>query len=183
LNEKRPRMERALRDKLEGGSFQNVPANHSGRMRAIKHRGNKSTEARLRAQLVCAGVRGWRLHPKGLAGKPDVLFTQRRLVVFVDGCYWHGCPCCVRPRNVNSEYWRAKIEGNARRDKRNTHALEAEGYRVLRIWEHELADADGRVIERIQSALAEEANLKPSARRTHVLKLGRNNGQEARKRR
>src|SRR5262245_54328203 len=113
-------MERALREKLEGGAFRNVPAGHSDRMRAIKDRGNKSTEARIRAKLVRAGVRGWRLHPEGLAGKPDILFPRQRVVVFVDGCYWHGCPCCVRSRKVNSAYWTAKIEGNRRRDANNT---------------------------------------------------------------
>src|SRR5690348_12195545 len=104
-------MERVLRDKLNGGTFQNVPVGHSERMRAIKGRGNKSTEARLRAKLVRAGVRGWCLHPRGLPGKPDIHFPKQRLLVFVDGCYWHGCPCCVRARKVNSEYWKAKIAG------------------------------------------------------------------------
>jgi DNA mismatch endonuclease, patch repair protein len=144
-------MERALREKLEGGTFQNVPAGQSGRMRAIKDHGNKSTEARIRAKLVRAGVRGWRLHPVGLPGKPDILFPDRRLVVFVDGCYWHGCPCCVRPRKVNSEYWKAKIEGNQRRDARNTATLKEQGYSVLRVWEHELVGAS--VVDRIRSAL------------------------------
>jgi DNA mismatch endonuclease (patch repair protein) len=133
-------MERALREKLEGGTFQNVPVGHSGRMRAIKDRGNKSTEARIRAKLVRAGIRGWRMHPEGLPGKPDILFPRQRVVVFVDGCYWHGCPCCVRPRKVNSGYWTAKIEGNRRRDANNTRKLEEQGYRVVRVWEHELKE-------------------------------------------
>lgn len=150
-------MERALREKLQGGAFEGVPASHSGRMRAIKDRGNKSTEMRLRAKLVQAGVRGWRLHPAGLAGKPDLLFPEQKLVVFVDGCYWHGCPCLVRTRKVNGAYWSAKIEGNTRRDERNTCLLEAEGYRVLRIWEHELAEAGGGVVERIRELLKEVA--------------------------
>jgi DNA mismatch endonuclease (patch repair protein) len=149
-------MERALRDKLEGGTFQNVPAGHSGRMRAIKDRGNKSTEARLRAKLVRAGVRGWRLHPKGLPGKPDVLFPAHRVVLFVDGCYWHGCPCVVRPRKVNGEYWNAKIEGNRQRDVRNTRKLEDDGYRVLRVWEHELAAEDSDWMSRLSRLIAEE---------------------------
>ena len=146
-------MERALRDTLDGGTFQDVPASHSGRMRAIKDRGNKSTEARIRAKLVQAGIRGWRLHPPGLAGKPDILFPVERLIVFVDGCYWHGCLCTARPRKVNVAYWSAKIEGNRRRDQRNTQSLEAAGYTVLRIWEHELAEAGSEVVERVRAAL------------------------------
>src|SRR5262249_41513821 len=109
-------MERALREKLVGGNFGDVSAAHSGRMRAIKEKGNKSTEKRLRAILVRAGVRGWKMHPPGLPGKPDFLFPEARVVVFVDGCYWHGCAECGHIPNVNRPYWSAKIEGNQRRD-------------------------------------------------------------------
>lgn len=107
-------------------------------MRAIRAKGNRSTERRLRGILAQAGVRGWVLHPKGLPGKPDFLFPEARLVVFVDGCYWHGCEQCGHLPNVNRPYWSAKIAGNRQRDERNTRSLEADGYRVVRFWEHEL---------------------------------------------
>jgi DNA mismatch endonuclease, patch repair protein len=148
-------MERALRDLLDDGTFGAVPAPHSGRMKAIREKGNKSTEKRLRALLVRAGLRGWVMHPKGLAGKPDFLFRDANLIVFVDGCYWHGCPRCSHAPGVNKKYWSAKIEGNRRRDARNTRALKAAGYRVLRVWEHELLPATaGRVVGRIRTARA-----------------------------
>jgi DNA mismatch endonuclease (patch repair protein) len=131
-------MERTLRDKLPGGEFTNVSVAHSGRMRAIKEKGNKSTEARVRALLVRAGVRGWTLHPPGLPGKPDFLFPEDLLVIFVDGCYWHGCPRCGHVPRVNRPYWSAKLAGNQRRDRDNVGKLRDAGYRVLRVWEHEL---------------------------------------------
>jgi DNA mismatch endonuclease (patch repair protein) len=149
-------MERALRDLLTNGEFQGVPAGHSGRMRSIKERGNKSTEARLRAMLVRAGIRGWKLQPRGLAGKPDFFFPEARLVVFVDGCYWHGCPECGHIPRVNNAYWKAKIEGNRRRDQANIRKLEEAGARVLRIWEHQLRPDGARAcLEKIRALLGQ----------------------------
>jgi DNA mismatch endonuclease (patch repair protein) len=150
-------MERALREKLPGGKFENVPPSHSGRMRAIRAKGAKSTERRLRALLVGAGVRGWKLHPAGLPGKPDFLFPDARLVVFVDGCYWHGCPQCGYAPTVNRPYWSAKIAGNAARDRRNTAKLVEAGLRVLRLWEHELAEGGAACVRRVRDALAAPA--------------------------
>jgi DNA mismatch endonuclease (patch repair protein) len=133
-------MERSLREKLVNGSFGDVPASHSRRMAAIRATGARSTEKRIRALLARAGVRGWKLHPPGLPGKPDILFPAARLVLFVDGCYWHGCPRCGNVPRVNRPYWSAKLEGNRRRDERNNALLVEQGYRVLRVWEHELAE-------------------------------------------
>ena len=90
-------MERALRLKLPNGRFENITVGHSARMRAIKDKGNRSTEVRARAILVRSGTRGWVVHPHGLPGKPDFYFLQIGVVLFIDGCYWHGCaqvPAC-----------------------------------------------------------------------------------------
>ncbi len=146
-------MERALRDKLPGGSFGNVPTAHTGRMRAIRSTGSKSTERRLRAILVRAGIRGWKMQPPGLPGKPDFLFHEARVILFVDGCYWHGCPQCGHVPNVNRPYWSAKLAGNQRRDRANTKKLEEAGYRVLRIWEHELLPEQPRTFLAMLRAL------------------------------
>lgn len=150
-----PYMERALREKLVGGTFGDVSAAHSGRMRSIKEKGNRSTEKRLRALLIRAGIRGWKLHPAGLPGKPDFLFPEAKVIIFVDGCYWHGCPQCGHVPNVNRPYWSAKIEGNRRRDQANTRKLEEAGNRVLRVWEHELLPGHSAgVLERLRALLA-----------------------------
>jgi DNA mismatch endonuclease (patch repair protein) len=69
--------------------------------------------------------------------RPDIVFTRARTVVFVDGCFWHGCPIHGRRERIaNAEYWRPKIQGNTDRDLVHTRALEAEGWSVLRVWEH-----------------------------------------------
>ena len=79
-----------------------------------------------------------------LPGRPDIVFPRQKLVVFVDGCFWHGCPLhYVRPKS-NTSYWSPKIEANAARDRRQEAVLEGEGWHVLRLWEHEIeADPEG----------------------------------------
>jgi DNA mismatch endonuclease (patch repair protein) len=67
----------------------------------------------------------------------DIVFTKARLAVFIDGCWWHGCPEHHRPPRRNSDYWHAKIEGNRDRDRRVTDQLESAGWRVVRVWEHQ----------------------------------------------
>jgi DNA mismatch endonuclease (patch repair protein) len=65
------------------------------------------------------------------------VFTRARVAVFVDGCFWHGCPEHARPPRTNSGYWNAKIEINQRRDREQTVALEDAGWIVVRVWEHD----------------------------------------------
>jgi DNA mismatch endonuclease (patch repair protein) len=146
-------MERVLREKLQDGQFQGGTAGNSRRMKAIRDRRNKSTEMRFRAMLVRAPIRGWQLRPSGLPGKPDFLFPEHRLVVFLDGCYWHGCPRCGHIPGVNRPYWSAKIERNRARDKRNTRLLKEAGYAILRLWEHELREEQARCLSRLRALL------------------------------
>jgi DNA mismatch endonuclease (patch repair protein) len=109
----------------------------SALMAKVKSAGNRSTELRVEQALTAAGIGGWEKHPH-LPGKPDFYFPAERLVVFVDGCYWHGCPKHVRYPAARADYWRAKIDRNRRRDNRNRRALRAGGYHVMRVWEHDL---------------------------------------------
>jgi len=146
-------MERKLKAKLTNGSFGEVAPGHSRRMKAIRSTGNKSTERRFRGLLVQARVRGWFLNPPGLPGKPDVIFPASRVVVFLDGCYWHGCPRCGHVGEVNKPYWSAKIQGNKDRDARNTRALQDAGYQVLRFWEHELAESPALCVEAVRRSI------------------------------
>jgi DNA mismatch endonuclease (patch repair protein) len=78
--------------------------------------------------------------------RPDIVFTRCRVAVFLDGCFWHGCPQHGEMPVSNREFWTAKIEGTRERDRRQTTLLEDAGWTVLRIWEHEpLADAVARI--------------------------------------
>lgn len=133
-------MEKVLKDKLKGGKFRNVKAIDSKRMSAVKGRGNKSTELKLRLGLVRAGLKGWKMGPKTLRGKPDFFFQRVQLAIFVDGCFWHGCPVCGHIPKKNKKFWETKISRNQERDIQTTSALEDQGIKVIRFWEHELKE-------------------------------------------
>ena len=146
-------MEQALKKHLPGGEFGDVSPGRSQAMAAVKSKGNKTTERRLRLGLVRAHVRGWKLNVKGLKGQPDIFFPETGLVVFTDGCYWHGCEKCGHFPNVNGKFWKTKILRNRERDVAVTGHLREEGYHVLRMWEHELAENLSGCIDRIRQAL------------------------------
>lgn len=107
-------------------------------MRSVKSKGTR-LERRLFAMIAGMGIRGWYRHADYLPGKPDVVFPDHQLVIFVDGCFWHGCPYCNRPLpETNHQYWKRKIERNIERDKKVDAQLSQAGWTVLRIWEHDL---------------------------------------------
>lgn len=76
--------------------------------------------------------------PEGFPGNPDFIDWRNRIVIFIDGCFWHKCPLHYKEPKSNREYWISKIEKNVLRDKEITIAYKNSGWRVLRIWEHEL---------------------------------------------
>lgn len=115
------------------------PRERSERMSRVRSSGNKSTEGAVSAKLAQAGVTGWELHPRRIPGKPDFYFPDHRLVVFVDGCFWHACPVCKRRSPATrADFWKAKIEENRRRDNRLRQRLRRVGMHVMRVWEHEI---------------------------------------------
>lgn len=113
-------------------------AKRSEVMSRIRGSGNKETELALAKIFRRHGVTGWRRN-QPLFGKPDFTFRRQRSVVFVDGCFWHGClKHSTMPAN-NRAFWRKKFEANKRRDRLVTRTLRREGWRVIRVWEHELS--------------------------------------------
>ena len=130
------------------------PETRSAIMRAVKSRGGRSTEKRLRAALVARGLRGWRMQAVELPGKPDFVFPAQSLAIFVDGCFWHGCPKCYRRPHSHQDYWDAKIKQNLKRDTRNRSRLRKLGWHVMRIWEHEIASTLDSVFVRIERMLS-----------------------------
>ena len=118
-------------------------------MSGVRSTRNRSTEWKLRAALVRNGVKGWKVTARELPGNPDFVFPKSRLVVFVDGCFWHGCPKCGRLPKTRKPYWHAKIGGNCQRDKRQHRRLRSLGWKVIRVWEHELKDDISKVVRRI----------------------------------
>lgn len=100
-------------------------------------------EVALRSALHRAGLRfrkGLRIDVQGQRVRPDIVFTRIKVAVFVDGCFWHGCPEHGEMPASNREFWEAKIGRTRERDQQQTAALEAAGWRVLRVWEHEPID-------------------------------------------
>lgn len=108
-------------------------------MSRVRSRGNKSTELRLISIFRENKITGWRRRQK-LTGNPDFVFRKARVCVFVDGCFWHGCPSCYRRPSTSQEYWDAKVQRNMDRDRLVSKELRKLGWRVLRIWEHQLLE-------------------------------------------
>ena len=118
-----------------------IDAERSALMSRIRGK-NTSPELLLRRTLWARGLR-YRIHRQVEGSRPDLVFVGPKVAVFVDGCFWHGCPLhYVRPRSRDT-FWARKLLDNVRRDRRQTMELEREGWTVLRIWEHEvLADPE-----------------------------------------
>ena len=148
-------MEKKLKKYLKDGKFTDVSAITSKTMSAIKGKNNKSTEMRLKMALVRDGFSGFVLHEKLLPGKPDIYFSDRKLAIFIDGCYWHGCPKCGHIPKTRTEFWKAKIERNITRDKLNRAKLRKIDIKPLRFWEHQLKKTEDleKVINKITKAL------------------------------
>jgi DNA mismatch endonuclease, patch repair protein len=126
----------------------------SRNMTSIRSKGNASTELALLRLLRNARISGWRRH-LNLPGKPDFAFPSQRLAVFIDGCFWHGCPRCYRMPEDNRPYWEAKVNSNRRRDRRRTRELRSLNWRVIRVWEHCLKTPVGsaQILLRLMKAL------------------------------
>lgn len=121
-------------------------------MSKVRGRGNLATELRLINVFRQCEVRGWRRNQK-LFGKPDFVFYDGKLAVFVDGCFWHGCKVHRSIPKSNAAFWSNKIAGNVRRDAAVRRRLNSLGWSVLRVWQHDLRDVD-KVGRRVSLALA-----------------------------
>lgn len=128
-------------------------------MASIKGKANRTTEQALATVLRSSGLSGWRRHAN-LPGRPDFVFPRERVAIFVDGCFWHGCPKCYREPRRNVPFWRHKISANRSRDQRVRRALNRKGWSVLRVWEHSLADSK-QIRARISRALRKDGILEP----------------------
>ena len=144
-------------------------------MASIRSTGNVSTERSVAAALRKAGITGWRRHApivlrsgrkrkerarlsskqfNPIPIRPDFVFRDRKVAVFVDGCFWHGCEKHSRVPKSNIEYWRLKIRRNRLRDSRTRRLLISEGWKVIRVWEHDAKSGLMRPLARIERALS-----------------------------
>lgn len=107
-------------------------------MSRIRGRGNKDTELALASIFRRHQITGWRRH-QDIPGRPDFIFRRERIAIFVDGCFWHGCPKHCRQPKGNAAFWMKKLSANKTRDKMVNQELRKLGWHVVRIWEHDLA--------------------------------------------
>lgn len=125
-------------------------------MSRIRGRGNKDTELRMIRLLRSEGITGWRRNVL-LFGKPDFVFRRERVVLFVDGCFWHGCP---KPKHsplpkTRAEWWAAKLGRNKTRDLFVTRSLRNAGWKVIRVWECDLKPRGwAKIARRLKVALS-----------------------------
>jgi DNA mismatch endonuclease (patch repair protein) len=126
-------------------------AKRSAVMSRIRGRGNKDTELALIKLFRQHRITGWCRNQK-VFGKPDFVFRRNRLAIFADGCFWHGCLKHCKIPAGNRAFWNRKFAANKARDRRVNRVLRKNGWRVLRIWEHDLAKQGGACVRRIQAA-------------------------------
>ncbi len=119
-------------------------------MQAVKGKRTK-LEKRLFSMLAGMSLKGWKQNASNITGKPDVVFVDQKVVIFVDGCFWHGCPVCQNKLpQTNREYWERKITRNVELAKSHNEQLRREGWTVVRIWEHEISSKDDKQEIRIK---------------------------------
>ena len=125
-------------------------------MRRVKRR-DTGPERRVREALRALGFTGYRLDRGDLPGRPDIAFIGRRRAIFAHGCFWHGHACKrgARAPKANADYWAAKIARNRARDAEAAAALAARGWRVLTLWECEIADSQA-LAARLAAFMAED---------------------------
>ena len=126
-------------------------------------RGNKSKHTKpellLRKALWASGLRGYRLHFKKLAGSPDIVFSTKKIAIFVNGCFWHRCPKCnLNLPKTNTEFWKDKFDANIKRDQNNYVTLIRSNWNVLTIWE---CDIKKNLKEQVQGLLLLPLNNYP----------------------
>jgi DNA mismatch endonuclease (patch repair protein) len=128
-------------------------------MSRIRSTGNQRTDKGVASMLRRAGITGWRRHvviklpptksAMSVASdgtrfkqqvRPDFVFGMQRVALFIDGCFWHGCPRCYTAPKSATAFWKRKVITNRERDKYQTAALKKCGWRVVRMWEHQISD-------------------------------------------
>lgn len=115
---------------------------------------NSKPEQVLRKALFRSGYRySLKYRFKELNFKPDIVMVSRKVCIFVDGCFWHKCPRCFKAPKSNKRYWNKKIKRNVERDKEQNKWLKKNGWKVIRVWEHQLNKSLEKVVQRFERLL------------------------------
>lgn len=140
-----------------------TPEKRSDVMSRIRGRGNRDTELKLARLFRVHHVTGWRRQQRvrvrvknrsaELTVHPDFIFPSLHVAVFVDGCFWHGCPKHSKIPENNRDFWMDKLSANKSRDRLVNRAMRQVGWQIIRIWEHDLAKRPEFCIRRIRKAI------------------------------
>jgi len=122
-------------------------------MSRIKGKGNKDTELAMIQILRKHHISGWRRN-QALLGRPDLVFPRQKVAIFVDGCFWHGCPEHSNMPKNNRSFWAKKLQSNKDRDGFVNRGLRKLGWKVVRVWEHELKQP-ARVVQKVRKRLSQ----------------------------
>jgi DNA mismatch endonuclease (patch repair protein) len=132
------------------GALQHPTTPKRSLLMARIRRSGTAPELALRTALHRAGYRYRLKSGIDLPGKPDVVLRRFSLAIFVDGCFWHGCEQHGSTAKTNADFWNAKILRNRQRDKKVDQALDSLGWKVLRVWEHEVRLEMPKILRRVQ---------------------------------
>ena len=125
-------------------------------MSKIRSRGNRGTELAMVQLFRTHRIIGWRRHSKRVFGRPDFIFPKLKLAIFVDGCFWHACPKHSTMPKQNRKFWKQKLDRNQQRDRLVRRTLVSRGWRVLRVWEHDLRLRNqNRLLRRVRRVIGE----------------------------
>lgn len=136
-----------MKREAKAGVARTRPLTRSELMRRVRGK-HSSAERTFRSALYAEGLR-FRLHRRVEGIAVDIVFPGPRVVVFIDGCFWHGCPKHATFPKTNQEYWLPKLAENRERDRRQTARIRAAGWRVFRVWEHDCQPAADIAVKRI----------------------------------
>jgi DNA mismatch endonuclease, patch repair protein len=134
----------------------NPPPTSAATTKAMKGNRAKNTlpEIRLRKELWKSGLRGYRLHPSSVLGRPDICFIARKIAIFVNGCFWHRCARCSLPLpKGNRKFWREKFRRNRVRDRRKARCLRQNGWHVLTVWECQIRSDASKVAQSLTTVI------------------------------
>jgi DNA mismatch endonuclease (patch repair protein) len=156
-------------------SFKGLSASSAAasRTKARNRSSDTGPELLLRKALTKLGLR-YRLHAPNLAGKPDIVFSSRRVLVFCDGDFWHGRHWRARKlrlsKGANAAYWTTKIRSNMIRDRKHARALEREGWTVIRVWETDVKRDAAKIAQSIARVLARKRTESRGVRRCGLMR-------------
>ncbi|MCF0075336.1 very short patch repair endonuclease [Dyadobacter sp. CY261] len=129
---------------------------HISKIMSANKSKNTLPELALRKRLWSDNLRGYRLHPNKIPGRPDIIYPRFKVAIFVNGCFWHRCPYCqLREPSGNRDFWVKKFDANIERDTKKRKLLEEAGWKTITVWECEIKKSIDQKIKEIQNILNE----------------------------